>query len=553
MSFFGSYKGSDQKVLAEVDRHDEPLQETIAACAASPEYTPSNLRIIRDSWGKFNNSFRSRVRWHPFFRDLGMTAATEFALLASSLVLVSLFGRLLGAVALGEYLLLRRVITGLQPPVQLGLGTALPRYVAHTVNRPGGEREAYFLSALTCLIGAALGSGLVLIAGQQYFARWLFGNVEMIRLVLPLSIWLLGLAAQAAVYGYYRGCLAMGLANTLQLCSLGVVPVLAVVALFRTGSVALLMSVMGLSMFLLSGLFAVPIVRRLARTKPSHLTRHARELLSYGVGRVPGIFGAAMLFAAGPVIASHYVPLAQVSYLLLGLSMLKAVSYSTSPLGTVLLSKVTMMRAENRLVEVQTHLGYLLSAVMEVSAFVCLQVLVFADVLIRIWVGPRFLDGTSIIRLLMLGIPFYVFATALRSALDAASWRPYNTGNVLAALALFLALAGAATRVTSGNVLLEAIAGALAATLAFFAWLTSRVVRRFYGLRVPWGPSAAPILFGLLLGGAGFLFHWARGARTGAVELISLELCLAALFIVVLMKRGSPWVLFLWNTAFPRR
>ncbi len=553
MSSFGSYKGSDQKVLAEVDRHDGPLQETIRASAASPEYTPSNLRIIRDSWGKFNNSFRSRVRWHPFFRDLGMTAATEFTILLTNLLLVSLFGRLLGAVALAEYLLLRRVVAGLQQPTQLGLGLALPRYVAHTVNRPGGEREAYFLAALSCLIGPTICLGLVLGAARQAFARWLFGNAQMTHLILPLFLWLVGLAAQVAVYGYYRGCLAMGRANALQLCNMVLVPLLAVTLLFRTRSVAVLMSVVSLSMIFFSGLFAVPILRQLPSAKPSYLTQHAAELLRYGIGRVPGIFGGAMLFAAGPMIASHFVPLAQLSYLLLGLSLVTVVSYSAAPLGLVLLSKLTMMRAQNRLGEIRTHLGYLMSAVLELSAFGCFQVLVFADVLIRIWVGPRFLEGTLVIRLLLLGVPFYLFMVAFRSALDAASWRPYNTGNTIAATALFLAVVGAATRFTSGLALLESIGGGLVAALVLLAFLTARVIRRLYGLRVPWGPSAAPILFGLLLGGAGFLFHWARGARTGAVELISLELCLAALFIVVLMKRGSPWVLFLWNTAFPRR
>jgi O-antigen/teichoic acid export membrane protein len=301
-----------------------------------------------------------------------------------------------------------------------------------------------------------------------------------------------------------------------------------------------------------SGLFAVPIIRKLTIAKLSHFTPYARDLLRYGIGRVPGILGGAMFFSLGPVIASHYVSLAELSYLLLGLSLVTAVSYSAAPLGLVLLSKLTIMRVQNRLGEIRTHLGYLMSAVLELSAFGVLQALVFADVLIRIWVGQRFLEGTVIVRLVLLGVPFYLFVTALRSALDAASWRPYNTGNTMAALALFLAVFGAATKLTSGKALLEATAGGLAAALMLLGWLTARVVRRLYGLHVPWRTSATPMLFGVLLGATGFVFHWVRGLRAGVVELIAFELCLGALYSWLLMRRGSPWMLFLRSTAFQR-
>jgi O-antigen/teichoic acid export membrane protein len=394
--------------------------------------------------------------------------------------------------------------------------------------------------------------GGVLTAKKQFFAHWLFGNSQMAQLIPPLCLWLLGLAAHMSVYGYYRGCLAMGRANALQLCNVVLVPLLALALLFHTHSVAFLLSVIGLSMVFCSGLFAVPIIRQLPTAKLSHFTPYARDLLRYGTGRVPGILGGAMLFTAGPMIASHYVSLGELSYLLLGVSLVTAVSYSAAPLGLVLLSKLTMMRVQNRLGEIRTQLGYLMSAVLELSAFGCLQVLVFANVLIRIWVGQRFLEGTVVVRLVLLGVPFYLFVTALRSALDAASWRPYNTGNTMAALALFLAVFGVAARLTSGKALLEATAGGLAAALMLLSWLTARVVRRLYGLHVPWRTSAAPMFFGVVLGATSFVFHWVRGIRTGVVELIGFEACLGALFLWLLMRRRSPWILFLRNTAFQR-
>ena len=192
--------------------------------------------------------------------DVGVTAATEFSILATSLLLVSLFGRLMGAVALGEYLLVRRVVTGLQSGVQMGFAVALPKHVARAVKGPEGQREAYFLVALSCLIAFAICVGLLLTAGRQAFARLLLGNTQMAHLVLPLSVWLLTLAAQVAVYGYYRGCLAMGRANAFQLCNYVLIPLVAIVFLYRTYSVALIMSAIGFAILISAGLFTGPII-----------------------------------------------------------------------------------------------------------------------------------------------------------------------------------------------------------------------------------------------------------------------------------------------------
>jgi O-antigen/teichoic acid export membrane protein len=63
-------------------------------------------------------------------RDLAVTAASSFTSFLAGLVLIAIFGHLLGSALLGEYLLLRRVAAWLLPLVHLGLGVAIPRYIA---------------------------------------------------------------------------------------------------------------------------------------------------------------------------------------------------------------------------------------------------------------------------------------------------------------------------------------------------------------------------------------------------------------------------------------
>lgn len=53
---------------------------------------------------------RAGRRVHPFLWDFGLTSMAQILVLASGVLIVSFFGRLLGAVALRQHLLLRRVV-----------------------------------------------------------------------------------------------------------------------------------------------------------------------------------------------------------------------------------------------------------------------------------------------------------------------------------------------------------------------------------------------------------------------------------------------------------
>src|SRR5690242_16872721 len=120
-----------------------------------------------------------RTRLHPVVRDLGLTLATESSIVVAGLLLVSLVGRLLGPVALGEYLLLRRVSGWLIAGVLLGLGQGLPRYVALAMTKPLRERLAYFAASTSCIMGSAIAVALVLWFGRQFFASLLFGDSRL--------------------------------------------------------------------------------------------------------------------------------------------------------------------------------------------------------------------------------------------------------------------------------------------------------------------------------------------------------------------------------------
>ena len=366
-------------------------------------------------------SRRRRIRSHPLLLDLGFTSAAQISLFASNLLLISLFARFLSATALAEYLLLRRVVAWLQSGVQLGLLVGIPRYVAHEAAAVEGKPETYFAAGAACLGVVAMTLGIILNLWPRDFSRLFFGSTQSAYLILPLALTLAGLALHTAVYGYFRGYLWMNSANLLQIWNMCLVPILALLTLVRFRSVALIVNVTGILMISTSALVSVPAVRRAFKGGRFELVRPLKNLLNYGLARVPGDFVSAALPAVGPMIAAQYMPLSQVSPLLLGTSLLAATSISVAPLGTLLLSKVSTMAAQNRLEEIRLPLSYMMNGVLEISIFLGLQLMVFADVILQVWLGSGFHNAIPIVRILAFAVPFVLFPVALRSVIDAVS------------------------------------------------------------------------------------------------------------------------------------
>lgn len=519
--------------------------------------TPIQTRPVATHNGLFrgglSRAVRSGLKSRAFLRHVTLTMGTEVVSLVSRLVLVSVVARWLGAAALAEYLLLTRVTAWLFAGSILGLGVALPRYVAHAAGSKREDHAPYFQAASICLMLSSMSLGFILLMFRHAFAEWLFGDSHRIAYVIALALMLWGLSAQAAVYGYYQGLLAMGRANLLDMCTVAAGPLVVVGGLFWTHSVPLLVGAMGCLDLLCSALFAVPILRKSKFPRISELFGHMKELLHYGIPRVPGDFGSAALTAIGPVIAAHFLRMRQISDFLLGQAILMVTGYAAGPLEVVLLSKVSMMLGQDRQNDVRRRLEILVMAVLEVSAFVCIQMIIFADVAVDLWVGPTYLGGMRVIRLILLAVPPYLLYMALRSTIDAATVRPLNAGNVLIAISVYILLIGVSAEFLPARFLLEGIAGALLTVLILLGVLTWRSVRKLYALTIPWAHLLPPLIATLGLGGAAYLFRLLHGFSEHPLQVVFLEAGLTCAYLALLTSFGSRWLHYLWRTVFAGR
>jgi O-antigen/teichoic acid export membrane protein len=273
------------------------------------------------------------------------------------------------------------------------------------------------------------------------------------------------------------------------------------------------------------------------------MLRWARTLLGYGARRIPGEYAGMILLTVPPVLAAHVAPLREVAWLTAGMYVISVITIAFNPVGVVFLPLLARLQKED-LDRARRVVGTLAACALHIAMFVTPQLLLFADVAIRAWLGPDFEGAGGVIRITVFPIALYVFMLVLRSALDAAAVKAYNSRNSAIALAVAASAAAVSLSLGIGRPIM-AIAASYALGIMTLGGLTLVSVHALYRL----GTSEYAIRVSLALcaagAGAGAVVRvFVIGSDTSLPSLLAvavLELCLAALYLVGLTRAGVTW------------
>ncbi|MGO9339978.1 MAG: lipopolysaccharide biosynthesis protein [Terracidiphilus sp.] len=485
------------------------------------------------------SSPRPKARIHPFLRDIGSTAIAGVLVLVSSTVLIALMGRTMGPNPLAQYLLARRIVAWMQSSLIVCSALALPYYVSR--QKLENEGVEYFLAALATDGLFVVFAGIVLHSAPRFFSYWLFGDSQLSRLLFPLSVWTLGYAFHGATFGYHRGRLQMLTANVLQLVNIGALVFLTFAMFERSRNIVAMLTWTGILMIGFSIVFAFPR-HGIFSAAGRQVVVKAKQLLTYGLPRIPSQFGFIGLTALGPIIASHYLPLGQVTFLLLGGTLFSAFSLSVMPLSIVLLSKVSRMLSENRIDDVARRLEQMQTGVLHMSFFATIMAMVFTDVGLRVWLGKDFVNGAGTVRILLLGMPFYAYISSIASSIDAAHVKAHNSRNVAISLACYLVLAAIAVYGAPRPYLSPAIALAWSLTLVILAGFTAHSARVLLKAKFPLRSAFAGLLAAAALGGVALLFERFSHFHGNTISVLGVIAILSAAYAGILFASGTEWV-----------
>jgi len=372
--------------------------------------------------------------------EYGGTFAAEFTVLACQILVYKLAARYLGTLGFGEYAVARRMISLLQPIVLLGIGVGLPRYIAMAEASGDLYRVRRFFGAAVWCIGAAVGVvAIALVIWQDWFSYLFFGNKAYANVLPALAFALVGLSIHGVCYALFRGRMVIARANWLNLLNLGFVPVIVLTWCHRSTVAVLWGLALGWASVALIALAWTPIS---AAFRNHPLER--KELLTYGLQRVPGDFILMALLAVPAIFAAHASGIQIAGYVAFGVSLTSMIASMFSPVGVILLPKVSANVKNGMIAKMRKEIRLIGWSAVLIPLALIVAVEVLTPLLIRFYLGGEFESAARIVRILIIAaLPLSVYY-ALRSVLDGFHDRAVNTINLSFSILAFLALSSAA-------------------------------------------------------------------------------------------------------------
>ena len=368
---------------------------------------------------------------------------SEFVVAVAVFLTLRMVAGRTGAVGFGAYSIARRTLAVITYPLLLGLYTSLPRYLARSDAEDSSAEQRRNLIVAALAVAAPVLTAFVVttlsLPGQV--AIILFGSASFRGLVGPLVLATIGLYLHTLVYAYYRGRLRMWTAGSMQVLNLAVVPPVAV--LVGGASIDHVLIITGTGWVLAAAGFGLPALLELGpfgRHPLRDASESIRELLRFGVPRLPGEVALFGLFALPTVLVAHTSGVAAAGFLSFGLALVQGISSIFVPVGTLMLPYISRLAARREWPRIRNLVTIsLLGSVATALVLVVLLELVLGEA-VRALLGDRFAAAVEPARWLLAGAVGYQGYILLRNPLDALFVHPHNSVNLTIALLLMTAM-----------------------------------------------------------------------------------------------------------------
>jgi O-antigen/teichoic acid export membrane protein len=429
---------------------------------------------------------RSRTASPSLLSDLGTSVTSQVVVVIGNIATLGLAAQAMDATEVGAFALVRRVVAFLAPLLLLGLGVGMPRYLGRETDDPV-RRTAFVLAGWLLVLPVTIAAATFLVCRPEAAAKLFFGTDSAAHLAQPLALLVVGNQIFLLAYAILRGELRIRLANVLQSVQIGVLPLLATWTLGRHGARTTLLGIGVVSVLLALGAAITLVAQALSHVRRAAILPALRALSGYGLARVPGDLAVAGLYALGPILAAHTLDLRAAGLLAVGLSLVTALAAAFTPLGLVLLPRLSGQLAGPHASRVRAQLPHLVGSAIHLACFLGVTSLLFGNDLLGLFLGPSFSFPNLVFGLLVVGAAGNVLFVVLRSVLDADTAVPLNAMHAMAALAVMVAVWGALQRI-GGVDPLVGVSAAVGISLLTLGWLTVAAVVRRFG--VNWGSRA---------------------------------------------------------------
>jgi len=492
-----------------------------------------------DVWRPIENPPREiSPRLNLLLRRTLLVGAGSLATAVCSLVVIRLYADLYGASESSAVLIFRLYGSLLLACGALGMPIALQRTVAYLGLTPSRAGTAAIAG-----LGIAVGSlGLACAASAAFagaIAQFLDHPTatELWRAFMLLT-YAQAFATMVSFIQLARGRVSESVAVTVG--AYGLAPLFCVVV-FPSMS---LPAVIGWTAVLAAAATALSLVQIFgwAIAHGVHdVRREAQVLLRYGMPRVPASALEPALDLVLPWMAIvSGAGLAGAGYLAIGLALMRPLNPISGALSQVLLPESATAVARQEFEVHATRVRQIAEWALHAGLFMTFQMVVWVDLLIRLWLGPDFAPAAGVAAIVCLSLaPSFLYA-CLRGLIDGETERAVNTVNLCIAVLVFVAFAG-----LSGWLRILGVASLGVAYLASrltLASMTLRYLNRAHGLSLfalkPWRAIASTALLGV----AGLVLRELLPERYLLVGMVAFFPFAALLFLVVMTRSAVEWI-----------
>jgi O-antigen/teichoic acid export membrane protein len=229
-----------------------------------------------------------------------------------------------------------------------------------------------------------------------------------------------------------------------------------------------------------AGIFTLPsfleICRWSLRERLRGAARESKLLLRYGLPRAVGNAAEPILDLLLPWLAlASGAGIVGAGGFAIGLALLRPLNPVTGAMTLILTPTAAKLAARADAAAQANQMHRVTEWALHIGLFGTAQLLVWADVLVRLWLGPGYAWATGTVRIICLSLAPSFFYASIRGIIDGENEQPINTLNLLISIAVLLATAAAVRSLRVGT---AALALSYFLSRVTLGWLTMRYAIR---------------------------------------------------------------------------
>lgn len=379
------------------------------------------------------------VKSSSFLKDIFTTGFSQVGVLLFGVVLLKLMAAAFSPTHFGLFNIVRRWEMVVIPLLTLNLSVGLTRFVSYE-----RENATFYLhftliaSSLICIISLP-----VLFMFPDLFSKLLYDQPGYGTLVILLALFMVANILHLISYSYFRGKMDMKAVNTMRTYFFAFPLLPAAIALFfkyKTGQPASLLYLH--LFFLLYTVFGVLLSLGYLRKELSlscslemfkdkwvsirQTIIKSRDLLSYSLYRIPGVFFIALIFGFPVLYAGHVTTLEEAGYVGIVVSVLRLLEIFSMPFNMIFLPKFSGLLRDQETSRIHAYCSVVLDFIFTFLPFCGVLLFGVIPFFVRIWFGPQYMTAAPSLALTVLITFFYLAFALIRGILDGLFSFPYT-------------------------------------------------------------------------------------------------------------------------------